>query len=381
VCGLAAISAVVVLHRRVVGSERAHVRMGPAKPSHVAAITQPAETMSRIEVKNPPPSPETRSFRLEDPAPGATRSQVPASGPVGFDAIAAALEQTPPAAAKVPPDGDAMSPLDETAAGRLRGSGPEYAELPPAFLTEPARGEQRLFGYRDPAGGEALSGPTRTIDAADPSSRAVPRGTLIYAYLLTTVDTSNPAAVLQFAAARNLVFNHRLRIPFGTRFLGKLSGQPMRDRLNLAVDVMLYPDGRELPVTASAVEADGGGGNLRPGIAALYYPPPTWVQLAPYASEVLTGSLGVLEARARPQVSLGLGGVSVQARSEDDPRAALYQGSAQAIQDFTGARLRELEGRYASYYLVPAGTACCLQLDSDLDLGGGRTSLGRGQPR
>ena len=49
------------------------------------------------------------------------------------------------------------------------------------------------------------------------------------------------------------------------------------------------------------------------------------------------------------------------------PRARL-PGSEQAIQDFTEARLKELEERYAAYDMILAGTACCLQLNSDLDL-------------
>ena len=46
----------------------------------------------------------------------------------------------------------------------------------------------------------------------------------------------------------------------------------------------------------------------------------------------------------------------------------LYQASAQAIQAFTQSRLKDIEQRYATYYLIPAGTACWLQLDRDLDL-------------
>jgi len=138
-----------------------------------------------------------------------------------------------------------------------------------------------------------------------------------------------------------------------------------------------------LPISATAVEADEGGSDIRPGLGAIYFPPPAWVQMAPYLSDVVTGYLGLLEARAQPQLSVGLGGLSVQtATAAAEPRAAAYQASAQALQDFTQARLKELGQRYASYYLVPAGTACWLQLETDLDLGAAEPGhRGRGGSR
>jgi hypothetical protein len=324
--------------------------------------------MSRIEVKNPPPAPETRSYRLEqrkEPAP--TLPAPPASDE--FDPIAAALAQMPSGDPESLAGEGAPRALDEKVAGRQRPAGSSYPDLPPAFSTEPGAAAVRLLGYRDSPAGPAPDG---TVGgAAAPAQPSLPRGTLIEVYLLTTVDTSNPSAILEFASARTLEFHRRREIPFGTRFLGRLSGQPMRDRLNLAVATILYPDGRELPISASAVEADELGGDIRPGVGARYFPPPTWVQLAPYLSDVVAGYLGLLETRAQPQLSVGLGGLNVQtATAASEPRTAAYQASAQALQDFTQARLKELGQRYASYYLIPAGTVCWLQLEADLDLSG-----------
>jgi hypothetical protein len=171
-------------------------------------------------------------------------------------------------------------------------------------------------------------------------------------------------------------------LDFGTRLLGRLSGRPARDRLNLAADTILYPDGLELPVSASAVEADDSGCNIRPGVAARHIPPPEWVTLTPYASELFTGTMGILASRANSQVAVGVNGVSVQASVPDGIRGSAYQASEQAIQDFTEARLKEMEERYAAYDVIPAGTACCLQLSSDLDLSAAHApKRGTGAPR
>jgi hypothetical protein len=360
--------AIYLLHRRFVPDAAIPGRRRPPS-SHVAAITQPAATMSRIEVRNRPPAAEGRSYRLASPQAAAPASAA-APGPDPFDAIAAALAQLPsdPGLGR---DRASLRPLDENVAGRQRVASSGYPELPPAFAAEAAAGGKPLVAYRDPQAEAGPGGPAgRAGGAIDPSLAIVPRGTLVEVYLLTTVDTSNPAAVLQLGAARPLVFHRRRLLPFGTRFLGRLVGGPMRDRLNLGIDTILYPDGRELPIRAAAVEADEDGGSLRPGIAARYYPPPAWVELAPYVSDVITGYLGLLESRASSPVAVGLGGLSLQTAASE-PRTALYQASAQAIQDFAQARLKELGQRYASFYLVPAGTACWLQLESDLDLGAG----------
>jgi hypothetical protein len=204
--------------------------------------------------------------------------------------------------------------------------------------------------------------------AGHPSLYIIPRGALVRVFLLTTVDTSNPSAVIQFGVASDLIFNRVRQLEFGVRLLGRVSGHPMRERLNLSADTILYPDGLELPIKASAVEADAIGCNIRPGIGARYVPPPAWVQATPYAADLFAGVMGILQSRASQQLTLGAGGLALQQSAPDEVRGAAYQASAHAVDDFAAARLKEVEERYAAYFLVPAGTACCLQLEADLDL-------------
>jgi len=290
-----------------------------------------------------------------------------------FDAIAAALER--PAAEGIP----------------AQPGSPSFAALPPALPPEgasprqgPRRGETAahpsapaeaaptpLLGYRDAsADGRTASGPgVPGTHSRRPEEHRVPTGTLISVYLLTDVDTGNGSEAVEFGAARALYFNHREQIPFGTRFLGRFSGQVVRDRVSLTADTVLYPDGLELPVSASAVEANDDGTGIYPGIAAYFFPPPAWAQIAPYVSEAVTGYLGLLASRSQPPITITAGSLGIQSAGAADPRTPLYQASAQAIGDFTGNRLKEIEQRYAGHYLVPAGTALWLELTSDLELG------------
>ena len=358
--GLAAVAALAVLHHLVVTGGQPATRAARPRSSNVAPITQPAASMARVQVAAKSRAAEARSYRMEK---GRTAGTAPTADapPDGFNPIAAALD-------------DEARPPERSA-----GPASPYGELPPAYPPEPSRrnpgaAAAPLLGYRDATADVPYHGSAWPGSAVPPGPPAdwLPRGTLIFVYLLTTVDTGNPAAVLQFGAARNLIFNHRCQLPFGTRFLGKLSGRAGRDRVNLTADAILYPDGTEWPIAASAVEADESGIRIRPGVGAYFYPPPSWVQLAPYFSDFFTGAMGLLASRAQQQLSIGVPGVSLQSGSGSDLRAPLYQASAQAVQDLTQARLRELEQHYASFYLVPAGTPCWLQLDADLNLDPGR---------
>ena len=92
--GLGAFAAVVLLRHRSLAGDPRSVGGRRGKSSDIAPITQSAATMARVEVRNPPPPPETRSFRLDHPRPA---SPVPAASPDAvFDAIGAALRAALP---------------------------------------------------------------------------------------------------------------------------------------------------------------------------------------------------------------------------------------------------------------------------------------------
>ncbi len=350
---LAALALIEVVHRRLdAGSvgPPAHVR---SRGANVGAITSAAARMSPVPADVAPSAPATRSYRLAKKTKRKkAKPTEPATGE--FDPIQAALARA------------ATAPNPSEEAG--------FAALPSAFAPEPADGaagsppaaeRPALLGYRDPSADVGESGPALASSAI---GDRLPRATMIPVFLLTSVDTGNPAAVLQFGVADDVVHHGRCRLPMGTRFLGRLSGAPVRDRLNLVADTLLYPDGVQLPVKASAVEAAEDGSDIRPGVSAQYFPPPTWVQMTPYAADFFTGFMGILQARAQQRYTVGVGSLSIQTATPDDLRGPADQASAQAVEDFARERLKDLAQRYAPYHLIPAGTAFWLQLLEDLDL-------------
>jgi hypothetical protein len=388
--GGAAFAAVAILHSR--SGESRPPRVSTDRGARVSPITRAASSISPVKVERKAAPSQERSFRLISP--GSADSRPPAGGAPpardSFDAIGAALAGAPAGDAGRAA-GDSRAPLDT--AGGNPAPASNFAALPPAFADEASRGgapasksneHPELLGYRDPTA-DALPGLRGGLErelAPRASGFVIPKGTLLRVCLLTTADTSNPSSVIQFGVASDLAFNRRRQLDFGTRLLGRLSGRPARGRLNLVADTILFPDGLELPVSAVAVEADDIGCNIQPGVAARHIPQPEWVTLTPYASELFTGTMGILASRANSQVAVGLNGVSVQTTLPDGIRGPAYQASEQAIQDFTDARLKELEERYAAYDVIPAGTACCLQLSSDLDLSAAHApGRGAGPPR
>lgn len=343
----AALGVIALLHRRLapaVAAAGGNATRGKGRGAQVGGVTAAAALVTPVRAGTPAPAPGTTSYRLTPERGRAAQVPVKAGGLEG-DPIAAVLE---------PPGG--ASPAD----------GAAFAALPPAFAGEGAAAHANLLGYRDPdadgATGSAAHGP------AAPVLPWIARGTLVPVYLLTTVDTSNPAAVLQFGVAQDVWAHGKRRLRFGTRLLGKLSGRPMRGRLALAADTVVYADGRERGCSASVVEADERGSDIRPGVASTYIAPPAWARATPYVSDFATGFLGLLQARAQPGLAIGVAGanaLTLQTSVGDDARGPAYQASAQAITDYTKDRLREIEERYAGYYLVPAGTACWLEFEAD----------------
>ncbi|HEY3756109.1 MAG TPA: TrbI/VirB10 family protein [Opitutaceae bacterium] len=353
--GLAAWGLIYLLHERL--TPPSLPRAAPASAHHrgaeVASITGAAAMAAPVVEPEAPEGNDKRSYRLRS----ADRSE--------RHAKRHASERADATDGEIDAIGETLHPHAAAAAASRSNDG--FTALPPAFPPE-AEGEEharaphpKLLDYRDPAADS--DAPTRAAEAK--LQLLLARGTLVPVYLLTTVDTSNPAAVLQFAVAEDVAAHGTCGLEMGTRLLGRFSGHPMRGRLSVIADTVQFPNGDHHPIQATAVEADPLGANIRPGLAAEYVPPPTFAQLAPYISDFATGFLGLLQTRAQQGVTLGLNGITLGSSVTNDAKGPAYQATAQAIGDYTHERLREYEERYAAYYLIPAGTACWMQLDAD----------------
>jgi len=339
---LAALGLIGVLHRRLASLPAQAAARSSARGAEVRSVTGAAALAAPVPNLARPVSGASRSFRL---APSAAPAAAPGVGAESepFDAIDATLQ---------PGGTDAQLRRDRSRS--------DFAALPPALEGEGAP-RTTLLGYRDPSA-DGGGPPPRTAGAP---VVLIARGSLLPVCLLTSVDTSNPSAVLQFGLADDVVQHGSCRLRLGTHLLGKLAGRPMRGRLELTVDTVLFPEGTQRPIAATAVEANELGSDLRPGLAATFVPTPAWAHTVPYLSDFATGFLGLLESRAQERLAVGSAGLTLQPSVPNEMQGSASQAGAQAVNDFTRARLREIEDRYAAYYFIPAGTECWMQLDAD----------------
>ncbi len=194
----------------------------------------------------------------------------------------------------------------------------------------------------------------------------LPRGWLFPVYILSTVQTVNQEDIVIMGVAENIIFQHKVQIPFGTRLLGSAAGLSFEDRIAINVDTILYPDGRELPLSAFLKDAN----DLSSGVRGYYIPQPIRVQLAPYVSQFID-----TWSKALAERYIGDSGDSESTREALDQTSDLISDQAKKIQE-------RLDRRYPEKVVVPIGTKAYVQLRAPLDLTQAQIagSLGNRQP-
>lgn len=203
------------------------------------------------------------------------------------------------------------------------------------------------------------------------TNRFLPRGTLIPVYFLTNVQTRLLEDIVILGVAENVIFNHRVQLPFGTRLLGTAAAGAQGTRIAINIDTILYPDGSELPISALGKDVDRG-----PGVKGYYIPQPLWVQLLPYVNEFVASYIDTFQ-KTREQQTTGLtpGGITVsqtqQVTDYSDPGTVALASASTALRDQMKFTQQQLNSVYQPYTVIPVGTAAFVQLRSAVDLTSG----------
>ena len=202
----------------------------------------------------------------------------------------------------------------------------------------------------------------------------LPRGFLFPVYILTTIQTVNQEDLVIMGVAENVIFQHKVQIPFGTRLLGSAAASSFEDRVSVNIDTILYPDGRELPVSAFLKDA----ADLSSGVRGYYIPQPLQVQLVPYVNEFIAAWTQATADRFANNNNSNDNSSSNNGegtRAAADSTANLIRAQAQKIQE-------RLDRRFPEKVVVPIGTKAYAQIRSPLDLSQARIagSLGNTQP-
>lgn len=196
----------------------------------------------------------------------------------------------------------------------------------------------------------------------------LPRGAIIPVYVLSMVKTGTMEDMVEMGVAKNVIFNGKVQLPFGTRILGSAAMAGDGDRVAINVDTILFPNGEELPISATVKDMDRG-----PGIRAYYIPQPLWVQLLPYVNNFLAAYLNTLQKTITTDVSyVTPTGQTITQQQQvsdlSDSQTQLLSSASQSLQQATIVTMQELNKLYKPYLVVPPGTPAFVQLRQATDL-------------
>lgn len=201
----------------------------------------------------------------------------------------------------------------------------------------------------------------------------LPRGAVIPVYVLSTIKTGALEDIVELGVAKNVIFNGKVQIPFGTRILGQAASDGDGDRMAVNVDTILYPNGNELPINAIVKGID-----KAPGIKAYYIPQPLWMQLLPYVNNFIAAYLMSLQnTTTQTWNATDANGNPTSSTTQEvadvfDTQTQLVTSASQALQQATMETMKSLNNLYKPYLLIPPGTPAYVVLRQATDLTLGR---------
>jgi hypothetical protein len=202
------------------------------------------------------------------------------------------------------------------------------------------------------------------VKALKPSeSLLLQRGATFRVYFLEAVNSLDTDAMVVMGVAENVVFNHKVVIPFGTRLVGRPGTRGARDRMHVTVEALLYPDGREVPISAVVKGMDE-----QSGVPAYYVPRPSLVTMAPYFESFTALYLGTL-ADSGGTTSISVAGIPITTeKAPSSVRTAMITEASKMITEQMQAQITELNQRYAPYLIILPGTEAQIQMRTALNL-------------
>jgi hypothetical protein len=297
------------------------------------------------------PVPFAGNHSSPPPAPDAL-GPMPASAHDSSDSSTGAPAPTPTQAPASNPDD-----LSNLSNGEGLGSG----KLPDVNLAQ-------VVVYTNPS----LNGSTNATVAAPPTdpgfttNNFLPRGTQIPVVVVSDVNTGNVESPVEMMVAHDIVFQGNVVLRFGTKILGAAAADGVRNRVLINADTILYPDGRELPLSALVM-----GDDLSTGVPAYFIPIPVDVAAFAYANQFLVSYLQQFGNNSSNTVqslllSNGVAGALTNNGTFSAKDAAVNAGS-NAIQQFASQYGQTLYNLNAPHLFLPKGSTAVVYLRSAVD--------------
>ncbi len=207
----------------------------------------------------------------------------------------------------------------------------------------------------------------------------LPRGHKIPIILLSRINTSVGAMPVEMAVAKDVLFNSRLQLPFGWHLIGTASQGP-NHKVNVRVNTIIDPEGKEYPIHAMALSLE-----QEPGFDGYPLESPLMLELLPLASTTVQTFMDALKDVTTQQSIVPTGTSPIVGNQQTyvlNAKSKLLDGTAQVLSGIMADKAKELNQLYPSGTLVPRGTLGWALLTAPLDLtlgkeGGSTEFLGK----
>jgi len=239
----------------------------------------------------------------------------------------------------------------------IRNSGPEEAN---------SNGDQESYLYVD-----QLLLFTNTPSAAKPKKsgyeikKFLPRGHKIPLILLSRINTSVGSMPVQMAVAKDVEFNGKLQLPFGWHLMGTANQGP-NHKVNVRVNTIIDPQGKEYPITAMVLSL-----GQEPGFDGYATESPLMLELLPLASTTVKTFMDALKDVTTQQSIIPSGNTTIVGSQQTyalNAKSKLLDGTAQVLSGIMADKAKELNALYPQGTVVPRGTLGWALLTAPLDL-------------
>jgi len=158
-------------------------------------------------------------------------------------------------------------------------------------------------------------------------------------------------------------FLGKIMLPFGTRIFGASAKDAIRNRVAVTVDTIVYPDGKELPVSGIVMGIDEA-----PGIPGYFVPSPVWAQALPFAEHFLVAWDQAIQQQQQSALSQVTSAAISAVAPSFSPKVGAINAASDAMQTFITKQQEQIDREYQDYLVAVPGTPAIVQLRSALDL-------------
>ena len=193
----------------------------------------------------------------------------------------------------------------------------------------------------------------------------LPRGQKIPVILLSKINTSVGSMPVEMAVAKDVEFNGKLQLPFGWRLMGTANQGP-NHKVNVRVNTIIDPQGKEYPITAMVLSLE-----QEPGFDGYATESPLMLELLPLASTTVKTFMDALKNVTTQQSTVSTGDSTVVGSQQTyalDAKSKMLDGTAQMLSGIMADKAKELNSLYPQGTIVPRGTLGWALLTAPLDL-------------